>query len=431
LVLNILILALGIGYGFRVNDVLDTLGGIVEDTQRQSDVNDKVPAVFAATLGASLIANAVLNPKDGLNRIDCRCGVERGSRIVGGADVDVVNKYPWMVALVSSWESLGFPQYDGLEDIDSHLLQFCGGSLVSSKHVVTAAHCLFKSGQNIQPEWNGDLGSIPLKESEVLVRVGDHDLFQLAETEIEESTIKVAKITLHPNYEGPVQNPWTGLPMPPLIDNDIAILELEEELDLREYTPICLAGTGVKESGTGTVAGWGLTRADPFTCGIPSTGQNPFPDILQETTMRMCSDAEAAALPVFDNQICAVGAGTSSYTGDSGGPFSLKSGDQHVQVGGVSFSLGCVLDSFTGDVSAVFSRISFFRQWLEAEMKGATVCRNGFDADTALPRNLNPRNWSSLAKRPAVHTRVNLGNKKRNKNRNRNKNKKGKTNKKE
>ena len=37
--------------------------------------------------------------------------------------------------------------------------------------------------------------------------------------------------------------------MPPLIDNDIAILELEEELDLKEYTPICLAGTGVKESG--------------------------------------------------------------------------------------------------------------------------------------------------------------------------------------
>ena len=37
--------------------------------------------------------------------------------------------------------------------------------------------------------------------------------------------------------------------MPPFSDNDIAILELEEELDLKEYTPICLAGTDVKESG--------------------------------------------------------------------------------------------------------------------------------------------------------------------------------------
>ena len=46
-----------------------------------------------------------------------------------------------------------------------------------------------------------------------------------------------------------VFNPWTGLPMPPFSDNDIALLELEEELDLEEYTPICLAGTDVKESG--------------------------------------------------------------------------------------------------------------------------------------------------------------------------------------
>ena len=70
LILNILILVLGLGYGFRVNDVLDALGGVVQETQRQSDVNDNIPAVFAATLGASLIANAVLNgPPDTLNKI--------------------------------------------------------------------------------------------------------------------------------------------------------------------------------------------------------------------------------------------------------------------------------------------------------------------------------------------------------------------------
>ena len=70
MVLNILILVLGIGNGFRVNDVLRVFEGVVDETQRQSDVNDNIPAVFAATLGASLIANAVLNkPKDTLNRI--------------------------------------------------------------------------------------------------------------------------------------------------------------------------------------------------------------------------------------------------------------------------------------------------------------------------------------------------------------------------
>ena len=36
------------------------------------------------------------------------------------------NKYPWMVALVGS--SGG---------------QFCGGTLVASKYVISAAHCMF------------------------------------------------------------------------------------------------------------------------------------------------------------------------------------------------------------------------------------------------------------------------------------------------
>ena len=83
--------------------------------------------------------------------------------------------------------------------------------------------------------------------------------------------------------------------------------------------------------------------------------------------MRMCTEDEAAAHPVFENQICAVGAGTSTFSvsvhfrpelengfitdlisqGDSGGPISLKSGDQHVQVGDVSFGPSCIVPSFT------------------------------------------------------------------------------------
>merc|ERR1719444_525069 len=128
LVLNILILVVGIGFGFRVNDVLKVFEGVVEETQRQSDVNDNIPAVFAATLGASLIANAVLTkpqgPQDTLNKIDCRCGVERSSRIVNGQAVSVVNKYPWMVALIASFDALGLPDLAGQEDNFPGLLQF-------------------------------------------------------------------------------------------------------------------------------------------------------------------------------------------------------------------------------------------------------------------------------------------------------------------
>ena len=37
--------------------------------------------------------------------------------------------------------------------------------------------------------------------------------------------------------------------MPPFLDNDIALVELAEEVDLTMYTPICLAGSSVTESG--------------------------------------------------------------------------------------------------------------------------------------------------------------------------------------
>merc|ERR1719384_664687 len=61
----------------------------------------------------------------------CKCGIERTKRIVGGSEVKPKNKYPWMVALVDTNTTDG---------------QFCGGTLVASKYIITAAHCMFKNG---------------------------------------------------------------------------------------------------------------------------------------------------------------------------------------------------------------------------------------------------------------------------------------------
>lgn len=57
---------------------------------------------------------------------DCYCGLaERATRIVGGEDTEV-NEYPWQAGLVSRGQ---------------HDFVWCGGSLVSSRWVITAAHC--------------------------------------------------------------------------------------------------------------------------------------------------------------------------------------------------------------------------------------------------------------------------------------------------
>ena len=103
IVANVLMLALGLATSFRVPDVIETFETFVEDEnlERQSDLNDNIPAVFAATLGASLLANVLFGGGSGpsLNKIgidfhfhfttfillqsliDCKCGVETENRI--------------------------------------------------------------------------------------------------------------------------------------------------------------------------------------------------------------------------------------------------------------------------------------------------------------------------------------------------------------
>merc|ERR1719295_2069254 len=74
---------------------------------------------------------------------DCKCGVPQvlRNRIVGGQPASK-NEYPWLVAIVQRGSTLSF----------------CGGVLLSSRTVLTAAHC------NV------------FSPSQVRVHVGEHDL---------------------------------------------------------------------------------------------------------------------------------------------------------------------------------------------------------------------------------------------------------------
>ena len=61
---------------------------------------------------------------------NCTCGeTQRATRIVGGEETEV-SEYPWQAGLVSKGSSS----------------VWCGGSLVSSKWVLTAAHCMVYKG---------------------------------------------------------------------------------------------------------------------------------------------------------------------------------------------------------------------------------------------------------------------------------------------
>jgi len=227
--------------------------------------------------------------------------------------------------------------------------QFCGGTLVASKYVITAAHCMFFDQDATQP----------LSTSDVSVRIGDHNLAASGETSIPEKTVAVSAIYNHENYK-----PATGS-----LNNDITVLELAEAVDINVYTPACLAQTSdttTFDGKTAQVYGWGTTS---------SGGQSS--STLLEVSLPVVTNAQCATSMglIEDGQICAGGeAGKDSCQGDSGGPMTYESGDQHILIGDVSYGNGCALEGFYG----VYGRISFYRTWIESKMSSNPgFCPNG------------------------------------------------------
>jgi len=266
----------------------------------------------------------------------CKCGIENTRRIVGGTEVNPMNKYPWMVAILVSRISGDHP--------------WCGGTLVASKYVITAAHCKYDNGGNV------------INPSDMKIRIGEHDISIELEGSLPELTIDLASYTNHENFN------YISY------DNDIAIIELAEEVDLAIYTPACLAKTSDTATFDGQNAwayGWGATG---FALGSDVLLEVKVPVV----TNAQCKTTMTEITEITDDMICAGGfAGEDACGGDSGGPLTYKSRSQHVLIGATSWGDGCAAEGKYG----VYARISYFREWIEGKMSSPTYCGSGPDAD--------------------------------------------------
>ncbi|XP_064489484.1 ovochymase-2-like isoform X2 [Ornithodoros turicata] len=223
------------------------------------------------------------------------------ARIVGGGEYNE-HKYPWLVAIMN--------QYDEF---------ICTGSLISQRHVLTAAHCCHK-------------------QRELYVRLGVHHLD-------DQPSRHIAQCIIHPGYK---RLNYV---------NDIAVISLRQRVTPDSFVrPVCLpiAEDDDKIGKNGVIAGWGREAEGGKDRATPKEANVPF-----------VSNAECVKKygpVILDSNICAGGNMEDACQGDSGGPLMSPwhVDGKYVQVGVVSTGIGCGRDGFPG----IYSRVSKYRGFI-------------------------------------------------------------------
>ena len=237
--------------------------------------------------------------------------------VMGG---NATGRVPWIAELSD------FSATDG----DPH---FCGGSILSSRWVLTAAHCVDDKDA-----------------SEITVTGGE---LYLSSAGAYEQRRGVSRIYLHPNYDYHDE-----------LHNDIALLLLDSPLRLDSYVrAIDLPAGRFDASDTAMVAGWGRTIESPNA----SSDRLHWADLPIRNFGDCASDAVGGRGHfIHASALCAgeFPAQAAACDADSGGPLSVENKDGVPELAGVvSFAARGACDSYTG-----FTRVNDHLDWIRRTM---------------------------------------------------------------
>ena len=233
-------------------------------------------------------------------------------------------------------------QYSYTVSLQDEFGHFCGGSLIARDVVLSASHC-----QHMK-----DTGGYK-------VVIGRRDLDT---SDGEEIAVKT-EIT-HPKYN------WGTT------DYDFMVLILERPMEEDDVsTIVSLSREVVPVDSPVSVMGWGDTAASDDEVVMSYDLRTTEVFVMSNEECEQSSGViggmqENYHGQITSNMVCARDVGEDSCQGDSGGPLvSRQSTGEDVQVGIVSWGVGCANANFPG----VYARVSAGYDWIREKVCGGSV----------------------------------------------------------
>ncbi|KAI4457233.1 transmembrane protease serine [Holotrichia oblita] len=238
---------------------------------------------------------------------------QRTPKIIGG-EQPPLGAVPWVV------------------DLQINGKHHCGGVLISTKLVLTVAHCYIVG-------LTARVGAVSAEPSEF------------------EQNIKIEKAVLHPKFKkfGPYSN-------------DIAVLLLASAIEENAYVkPACVSNKSPPAGTICEVSGWGAF--DPKKRDVISPVlQTAIVPLLSLNVCRENKVYGGRHQSILDTMVCAgkLNGGVDACGGDSGGPLTCHFEGRLVLTGLVSWGDGCAKKHRPG----VYTRVASYKEWIHEVAEG-------------------------------------------------------------